>query len=95
MGRLIDADRLKAHYAWWGEDSDKRRTFDCIVDVQPSVDAAQIKHGRWVEFDHRFVRGEGIQALRCSECGGGTHYKPDPVEDKYLFCYSCGAMMDA
>ena len=37
MGRLIDADRLKAHYAWWGDDNDKRRTFDCIVDVQPTA----------------------------------------------------------
>lgn len=37
MGRLIDADRLKAHYAWWGEDSDKKRTFDTIVDLQPTA----------------------------------------------------------
>ena len=37
MGRLIDADRLKTHYAWWGEDSDKKRTFDTIVDLQPTA----------------------------------------------------------
>lgn len=35
--RLIDADRLKAHYAWWGDDSDKKRTFDTIVDLQPTA----------------------------------------------------------
>lgn len=40
MGRLIDADRLKAHYAWWGDTesgSDKKRTFDTIVDLQPTA----------------------------------------------------------
>ena len=37
MGRLIDADKLKAHYAWWGETDEKRRLFDEIVDQQPTV----------------------------------------------------------
>lgn len=37
MGRLIDADKLKAHYAWWGETDEKRRLFDEIVDQQPTI----------------------------------------------------------
>lgn len=36
--RLIDAEKLKKHYAWW--DDDERRTlFDQIVDAQPTIDA--------------------------------------------------------
>lgn len=42
MGRLIDADRLKGHYSWWGEDDERKKTFDCIVDQQPTVDAVVV-----------------------------------------------------
>lgn len=38
-GRLIDAEKLKAHYAWWGDD-EWRNTFDTIVDLQPTVVSA-------------------------------------------------------
>lgn len=36
-GRLIDADKLKQHYAWWGEDSEQKKLFDQIIDLQPTV----------------------------------------------------------
>lgn len=35
--RLIDADKLKKHYAWWGESDSQKRLFDEIVDRQPTV----------------------------------------------------------
>ena len=35
--RLIDADKLKAWYSWWGEDDRNKRIFDEIVDQQPTV----------------------------------------------------------
>lgn len=47
MSRLIDADKLKQHYAWWGgligddyisELVEQKKVFDTIVDVQPTVD---------------------------------------------------------
>lgn len=37
MGRLIDAIKLKSHYSWWGEDDDRKRLFDEIIDQQPTV----------------------------------------------------------
>lgn len=43
MGRLIDADRLKAHYCWWEGGTytmtlDKaKKDFNDIVDVQPEA----------------------------------------------------------
>lgn len=33
--RQIDADRLKAHYAWWN--NEEKELFDAIVDQQPTV----------------------------------------------------------
>ena len=43
--RLIDADKLKAHYSWWegeGEVDERKRLFDAIVDQQPTVEAVQV-----------------------------------------------------
>ena len=46
--RLIDADRLKRHYAWWGEKASAeifkefKHTFDIIVDLQPTVEVHDI-----------------------------------------------------
>lgn len=34
--RLIDADKLKSHYAWWNDE--KKEIFDQIVDLQPTVE---------------------------------------------------------
>ena len=38
--RLVDADALKKHYAWW--EDDKQKLFDSIVDSQPTVDAVPV-----------------------------------------------------
>lgn len=44
MSRLIDADKLKQHYAWWENGTaemtldEAKRNFDTIIDVQPTVD---------------------------------------------------------
>lgn len=40
-GKLIDAEKLKKHYAWW-EDDERRTMFDQIVDAQPTVDAVPV-----------------------------------------------------
>lgn len=45
MGRLIDADKLKAHYAWWecpGEINEEKRLFDEVIDQQATVDAVPV-----------------------------------------------------
>lgn len=39
--RLIDADKLKKHYAWWESTElgrQNKKLFDDIVDAQPTVD---------------------------------------------------------
>ena len=37
--RPIDADRLKIHYAWWGNDNEENQIFDTIIDIQPTLDS--------------------------------------------------------
>ena len=79
--KLIDADKLKAHYAWWG-DTEERYTFDTIIDMQPEVDAVPVVHGHWenIEDDYETV-------TRCSVCGFES-------VDAGLYCSNCGAKMD-
>ena len=35
MPKLIDADKLKQHYAWW--DNEDKKIFDTIIDLQPDA----------------------------------------------------------
>ena len=48
MSRLIDADKLKQHYAWWAGGTrettmdEAKRDFDTIIDVQQTVDAVEV-----------------------------------------------------
>ena len=97
--RLIDADALKAHYAWWGdypdecpERAEEKKTFDVIVDLQPTVDAALIRCGKWQ------ITGAYPHNVYCSECHkkfAQTHWAV--WEDGSIprnFCPHCGARMD-
>ena len=49
MPRLIDAEKLKNHYSWWEGGSremtmdEAKKTFDTIIDVQPTVDIVHCK----------------------------------------------------
>ena len=40
--RLIDADKLKQHYAWWNDEN--KELFDAIVNIQPTVEPQETKH---------------------------------------------------
>lgn len=106
--KLIDADRLKAHYCWWSGGSremtidEAKKTFDTIVDVQPTVDIDAITESHEkIGFDKGFrdgyaqatvdaepVRHGHWEEFHCSVCGkmGWDN------EDKY--CPNCGAKMD-
>lgn len=92
-GRLIDADKLKKHYAWWQGGTlaktldEMKRDFDTIVDLQPTVEAEPVKHGRWIK------DSEGW--WHCSECG--RQIPPKSKQDLNEFnkwCGRCGAKMD-
>lgn len=60
--RLIDADALKKHYAWW--EDDKQKLFDSIVDQQPTVDAVPVircKDCKW---------NTAVEWVHCAMVGG-------------------------
>ena len=63
MGRLIDADKLKQHYSWWGgligddfvsELVEQKKVFDTIVDVQPTVDAVEVVRCKDCKYNNPF-----------------------------------------
>ena len=68
MSRLIDADKLKNHYAWW--DNEDKKIFDDIVDLQPTaydVDSvvAELESRKGYQIiNNRF--GESVGAIRTS-----------------------------
>ena len=63
MGRLIDADRLKAHYCWWLGGTkemtidEAKRIFDTIIDVQPTVEQPQTNETENM-----------VEIVRCKDC---------------------------
>ena len=84
--RLIDADALKKHYAWW--EDDRQKLFDSIVDSQPTVDAVPVVHGHWIEHEE-MLWDENTSApyYKCSECGYDTRHDTP-------YCPMCGSRMD-
>ena len=81
MGRLIDADRLKAHYCWWAGGSkemsidEAKKTFDTIIDVHPTVDIDAITetHEK-IGYDKGYRDGyaqatvDAVEVVRCKDC---------------------------
>lgn len=91
MARLIDADKLKKHYAWWKGGTreltmdEAKSDFDTIIDLQPTIEP---KRGRWITSLERTTGGHGVYTkIVCSECGKSA-------VDMYSFCPNCGAKMD-
>lgn len=59
--RLIDADKLKRHYAWWN--NEQQRDFDAIVDAQPT-------ELRWIRSEDRVPETDGY-VLCCTRTKAG------------------------
>lgn len=79
--RLIDADRLKAHYCWWSGGTkemtidEAKKTFDTIIDVQPTVDIDAITESHEkIGYDKGFRDGyaqatvDTEPVVRCKDC---------------------------
>ena len=85
--RLIDADKLKAHYAWWKDGKremtmdEAKSDFDTIIDLQPTTEA-EPKHGRWINAEYKPYEAT------CSVCGVRQRLERDN------YCPNCGARMD-
>jgi hypothetical protein len=85
MQKLIDADKLKQHYAWW--DNEDKKIFDTIVDLQPTVDAKPVRHGHWIKAnDPMSSPFDTMKRCLCSECREWAAVTS--------YCPNCGARMD-
>ncbi len=81
--RLIDADKLKTHYAWWKGGTreltmdEAKSDFDTIIDLQPSV--SNFEDG-----------AEFVQVVRCKDCihgfASGQCVKSLWIQDPNGFC---------
>lgn len=60
-----------------------------LIANSPTVDAAPVKHGRWIHLDQE----ESTISGKCSCCGWEAHYYEDDVADM-PYCPNCGARMD-
>ena len=64
--RLIDADKLKAHYSWWEGGTremtmdEAKNDFDTIIDLQPTVEAEPNTVIETVDWYHQNADGEMV-----------------------------------
>ena len=94
--RMIDGDKLAKDLELLAKHEDGFRQSVILgvvhtVKAQPTVDAAEVVHGRWKEWYppmHTILTGEEMLYL-CSACDAKY-----PDAEGYRYCPRCGAMMD-
>ena len=87
MSRLIDTDAAYAvltDYYHHSTDTQHAALREALGRVE-SVDAVQVKHGRWIY--HPDWQADGECGYECSECGMGS-------DVDYPYCMLCGARME-
>lgn len=80
------ADALKANIHVNGHNNtsykEAKEREDAIKSI-PAADVVEARHGKWVSV--------GAITRKCSEC---RHNELKTRADEYLYCPSCGALMD-
>ena len=76
-----------------GEPSTEWYCVEDMIENAPTVDAAPVKHGRWMKMTG-MMPPEYVGHYECSVCQWhGSHH--NATEREYRFCPRCGAKMDA
>ena len=93
--RLIDADEMKKNFqdelcggVFCDECAMQEDGFcraERWVDIQPTIEAEPVKHGRW-DWYEEFGFGNPYGTYRCSVCGNAEPHKTN-------YCCYCGADM--
>lgn len=84
--RLIDADHLKE--SWYNFDH-RRKLTECF-DEEPTVDAAIIKHGKWINTSEP-DEDKNVET-ECSVCHAGDKHA---INMAVPYCWKCGSKMDS
>lgn len=88
--RLIDADQFILAIMDASLSSIDEDTILDLVDSVPTVDAAPVVHGRWIERKEHFYFQNGCKEwinFYCSECDAPNNSPTD-------YCPNCGVKMD-
>ena len=94
--RLIDIEPLQKEH--WHLHRYVAGVYDARIEEMelekvPTVDAAPVKHGRWMKMTG-MMPPEYVGHYECSVCQWhGSHH--NATEREYRFCPRCGAKMDA
>ena len=93
--RLIDANELMSNIHFYDEQqkNDVWRTSDieALLAEQPTVDAVEVVHGRWI-LEKEFA--DGTADYKCSVCEYDDSFYRNLVNAWYKYCPYCGAKMD-
>lgn len=87
MSRYIDGDKLiELFKERHGNRSEYLKIYALseiinVIDKQPTADAQEVKHGKWVSNEKLY------RTLVCSNCSRGFCYECTPYE----YCYMCGS----
>ena len=90
--RLIDADIMRENLEWCKSQSGRYDDiyWDDVIerlDVQPTIDAAPVRHGRW-QRERNPMRYQVVPyVFVCDQCGTAFEYDTP-------YCGECGAKMD-
>lgn len=99
--RLIDADivynaikHLKEKYWHYKTATNSQFTNDCLRYIEkqlnnaPTIDAAPVVHGHWIEKIDAEAKDSTRRRFYCSVCGKWQTY------GRTNYCHHCGAKMD-
>lgn len=93
MARLIDWDEVLKWMHRQKETTEQwsmRIAIENYVDEMPTIDAAPVRHGRWID-EGRYGVNFPHHVWQCSECGDQVTEIDTPW---YRYCPNCGAKMD-
>jgi hypothetical protein len=90
--RLIDANALITNLrSFKGLGKMVAETLVRFIKKQPTVDAVEVVHGRWMlEQDY----GDGTADYKCSNCEYDDNFFTKTLEIYIKYCPYCGAKMD-
>ena len=84
MDEYIEREALKAKFMEHYSSEYAAALVLALIDNQPTVDVAEVRHGKWKYFKWC--------DFKCSECGCISNSEPFKGKEKY--CPHCGAKMD-
>lgn len=86
--RLIDADKLKQHYAWLN--NEEKKLFDEIVEVQPTIHIDQLVYGKAAELVDCLRERVFIEYLSDKTWKKTSELKAEDIDSNVLCIFSDG-----